>query len=163
MNRTFLKSMITGSILLAAATAQAQDFALGELRVEQPWARDSAGRTQTGAVFLTIQNRADTSDRLVSARSGIAEKVELHTHRHEDGVMRMRQVEAFDVPAAGTTELAPGGNHLMLFNLEAPLRQGDSFPLTLTFEQAGELNVEVTVEGVGASAPDPEARRDTHD
>ncbi|MFC4351206.1 copper chaperone PCu(A)C [Fodinicurvata halophila] len=163
MNRNFFKSALTGSILLAAVTVQAQDFTLGNLQVDQPWARDSAGRTQTGAIFLTIHNRADTSDKLLSARSEIAEKVELHTHRHEDGVMRMRQVEAIDVPAKGTTELAPGGHHLMLFDLEAPLQQDDSFPLTLTFEQAGNLKVEVVVEGVGTSAPDPEPQQHTHD
>lgn len=143
------------AIGLAAATAAvplaAHEYELGALAIDHPWARASAGAARNGAAFMAISNRGSEADRLLSASSPAAARVELHTHiMDSDGVMKMRQMEAIELPAGAETRLAPGGLHLMLMGLTAPLVEGTSFPATLTFERAGEITVEVAVEGVAA-------------
>jgi copper(I)-binding protein len=137
--------------LMAAAiavAAQAHEFKLGDLLVVHPHARPSAGRT--GAAYFTVESRG-AADRLVSAATPAAEKTELHSMTMEGNVMRMRQVEGVDVPAGGKAALEPGGLHVMLIGLKAPLKEGDKFPLTLTFAKAGKVDVEVIVEKPGAA------------
>jgi len=138
---------------LIAAPVLAHDFSLGDLRLEHPWARATAGPVRNGAAFLTVHN-SGAADRLLAAAGEVAERVEIHSHQMEGDVMKMRQVEAVEVPAGGTAELQPGSYHLMLIGLDEPLKEGDRFPLTLTFEKAGEITVEVTVEGIGSMGPD---------
>lgn len=120
------------------------------ISVEAPFARASAGPVKNGAAFLTVKNGGGEADRLIAARAPVADRVELHTHLHENGVMKMRQVEAIEIPAGGTAMLKPGGDHVMLMGLKAPLQEGGSFPLTLVFEKAGEITIDVAIGGVGA-------------
>jgi len=150
--RTPLLTAAFGAAMLFAATAGAHDFTLGALTIGHPWARASAGPAPNGAAYLTVQN-AGEADRLVAVSGDVAERVELHTHRMENNVMQMRQVDAIDVPAGGAATLQPGGLHVMLIGLKQPLKEGEHFPLVLTFEKAGEVSVEVTVEGVGSMGP----------
>lgn len=151
--------MIRNSILVlalalaAASPAAAHDPSPQDIAVEQPWSRATAPSAPNGAAFMTIRNSGHEADRLVSAASRVAERVELHTHRMEDGVMKMRQVEAIDIPAEGEAVLKPGGLHVMMFGLKAPLVQGETFPVKLTFEKAGTRTVEVSVMGAGSRAP----------
>lgn len=121
--------------------------------VSQAWARATPGGVRTGGAYLQITASSAAGDRLVDARSDAAERVELHTHVHENGVMKMRRVEAIEVPAGETVMLAPGGYHLMLMNLKQPLREGDTLDLTLVFEKAGDVEVTATVEPIGAKGP----------
>jgi copper(I)-binding protein len=107
----------------------------------------------TGAGFMTIRTAGPAADRLVAARAAIARVVELHTHVRDGDVMRMRPVPAIDVPAGGTVMLQPGGLHLMLIGLTASLEQGATVPVTLVFERAGEIAVELRVESAGARGP----------
>jgi len=125
------------------------------------FARASAGPVKTGAAYLTITNWTETGDRLIGARTGVSEKAEIHTHLMDNGIMRMRQVEAVEIPAGGVAELKPGGDHVMLMGLKAPLQEGESFPLTLIFETAGEVEVTVGIAGVGAQ--DPAGDHSDHD
>ncbi len=128
-------------------TVSAHDYKLGAIEINHPWAKPSIGQAKAGAAFVTLVNSGDSDDRLVEAKADVSELVELHTHTMEEGVMRMRAVEAIEVPAGETAELKPGGFHVMLLNLKAPLVEGESFPLTLVFEQAGEVTVEVMIDG----------------
>jgi periplasmic copper chaperone A len=139
------------SLLLVAGAAEAHDTKHGDLLIDHPWARPSAGQAKNGAAYLRIVNGGKTADRLLSVSTPAAGKTELHTHVHEAGVMRMRQVEAIDVPAGGSVELKPGGLHVMLFGLEKPLHAGFGFPLTLTFAKAGAVEVTVLVEQPGTT------------
>jgi copper(I)-binding protein len=107
----------------------------------------------TGAGFMTIRNGGAEPDRLVAARSPASRVVELHTHIREGDVMRMRPAEAIEVPAGQEVRLAPGGFHLMLIGLGAALDQGAKVPVTLVFERAGEVTVELQVESAGARGP----------
>ncbi|WP_299444238.1 copper chaperone PCu(A)C [uncultured Rhodospira sp.] len=135
--------------LAAAAPAMAAEVTAGSLTIADPWARASAGMARAGAAFMTITNTGD-SDRLVSATANVSDVVELHTHIKDGDVMRMRKVEAIDVPAGETTMLQPGGLHVMFIGLHDPLQEGETFPVTLTFEQAGDVDVDVIVKSVGA-------------
>ena len=126
---------------------------LGAMTVEAPWARASAGAARAGAAYLRIVNAGAEADRLLGASSPVAERVELHTHRMRDGVMRMRRIEAVAVPGNEAAELKPGGDHVMLMGLTGPLTQGGTFPLTLSFEKAGKITVPVAVRPVTARGP----------
>lgn len=124
-----------------------QSFA-GDITVEGVWARASAGLARAGAAFMIIKNTGD-ADQLIAAKADVSKRVELHTHLHQDGVMKMRQIKSVTVNK-GVTMLQPGGDHVMFMSLNAPLKEGESFPLTLVFEKAGEVKVDVKIESVGA-------------
>jgi copper(I)-binding protein len=140
----------TLALSLAAATAQAHSFQLGELKIGHPYARATAPGQPAGGGYLSIQNAGKAGDKLLSAKAEVSTSVELHEMKMEGDVMRMREVSAVEVPAGKTVELKPGGLHIMFMGLKAPLKQGDKFPLKLKFEKAGEVTVTVNVEGSGA-------------
>ena len=88
---------------------------------------------KNGAVYFSVENKLDEADRIIGAEAQVSEIVELHTHLMDDGIMMMRKVEAYDVPARGKITLQPMGDHVMLINLKSPLKVGNSFPMTLIF------------------------------
>ncbi len=134
--------------LIAPVTAG--EYRLGALVIADPWARATPGGARNGAAYVTIRNRGRDADRLIAVSSPAAARAALHTHIMEAGVMKMRRLAAFEVAAGAVTAMKPGGSHIMLMGLTAPLVQGGSFPLTLTFERAGTLTLEVTVMKTGA-------------
>ena len=121
----------------------------GSLTLSDAFARASSAKAKAGAAFLTIANDGAT-DKLIAASADMSEVIELHTHINEGGMMRMRRVDAIDVTGGALTKLQPGGLHVMLIGLKAPLREGESFPLTLTFETAGSVTIDVPVKAPGA-------------
>lgn len=122
-------------------------FAHDGVHINNAYARVMGKIGASGAVFFEIENHQDEDDRLISAASDVAAKVELHTHKEENGVMQMRHVpDGFVVPALGFYTLARGGDHVMLMGLNAELKNGDMIDLTLTFERAGEVQVQVIVD-----------------
>lgn len=135
--------LAAGAALFLATTA----FAEG-IEVHDAYARSASAMAQTGAAFMVIHNHGGPDDRLVGAASDIAARVELHTHEEDtNGVMRMIHVEqGFDLPTDGEIILQRGGHHVMFMGLTAPLEQGDMIDLTLVFEQAGEVTVQVPVD-----------------
>ena len=139
--------------LLAPAVAFAHEYQAGGLTVAHPWARATPGGATIGAAYGEIKAKDGAADTLISASSPGAGRVEIHTHTMDDGVMKMRRIEKLPIPAGGSAVMKPSGDHIMLFDLKAPLKEGDVLPLTLVFEKAGSVNVEVTVEGVGAKGP----------
>lgn len=128
-------------ILLAPAVAQA-----APIEIEIPSARPTYGRTQVGAAYLRLKNNQTSDDSLISAEAPIARRIELHTTETKSDIMRMRRIDALPVPAHGAAELKPGAAHLMLFDLQEPLRAGMQFPLTLHFRHAGAVTTNVVVE-----------------
>lgn len=133
-------------LLRITATAVAQT---GTIQVEHPWARASTG--DTGVAYLTIRNTGKADDRLLAAATPVAGHAELHITVNDNGIMKMRPLSAIDVKAGGRAVLKPGGMHVMLMDLKQPLKEGQSFPLTLTFEKAGRLDVTVAVEKAGST------------
>ena len=150
------------ALSLAAGAAAAADRAKGEVTVHEPWARASAGRARAGAAYFTIANMGEKPDRLVAAASPVARPAQFHTHSMEDGIMKMRHVMAVEVAPGEPTVFKPGGLHVMLMGLKAPLRKGESFPLSLTFERAGKIELRVMIQGVGAMGPGKTGRHGKH-
>jgi periplasmic copper chaperone A len=139
------------ALLLAALPATAQ---VAAVTVEKPWARATAPGAQVAGGYMLLRNAGGAGDRLVAASSPAAGRIELHVHINDNGVMKMREVPGYDVPARGSFELKPGGAHLMLMELKRPFKEGDKLPLKLKFEKAGEIATVLEVGGLGsASAP----------
>lgn len=139
------------STLLAAAAAAvslAMPALAAEIEVHDPYARVSSMMSSSGAAFMVIHNHGDADDHLVGVSSEVAEKVELHTHKEdENGVMRMIHVEeGLALPAQGEIVMARGGNHVMFLGLNRELAQGDVVTVTLQFENAGDVTVDVPVD-----------------
>lgn len=143
MIRTFLLAL---AALLVTVPAHAHEEKAGDLVISHPWTRATASSQKAGAVFMKIVNHSDDADRLIGAASPDADVAEVHGHTMDGDVMRMRRVDGVDVPAEGTAVLAPGGYHIMLIGLKAPLFEETTVPLTLKFEHAGEFEIEVIVE-----------------
>ena len=119
--------------------------------IEAPWTR-AAGQGGQGVGYLTIRSTG-AADRLIGASSPAATRLELHTVQRDGEVMRMRQVDAIAVPASGAVTLQPGGLHLMLIGLTRPLVAGETVPVTLRFERAGEVEATLAVQAAGARGP----------
>ena len=132
--------------------ALAHDYQVGGISIGHPYARATLPGQRTGGAYLRLENRGG-ADRLVAVRAGVSAGVELHDMRMEGDVMRMREVDAIEVPSNQAVVLQPGGLHIMLVGLKAPLKEGDRFAMTLRFAQAGEVTVEVAVEAVKAAGP----------
>lgn len=115
------------------------------IHVESAYALPTSEAAKNGTVFMIIKNNGMKTDRLIDVRGTIAEKIEMHTMTMDDDVMKMREVGAYDLPIATATELTPGSNHIMLMNLTQPLKAGMTFPLTLDFDEAADLTIDVTV------------------
>ncbi|MYH56574.1 MAG: copper chaperone PCu(A)C [Boseongicola sp. SB0675_bin_26] len=119
----------------------------GDIGITDAYARASRPGAPTGAIFMSIQNAGTTADRLVAAKSPAAAVVQIHTHIEESGIMKMREVAAgIPVPAGGTHTLSRGGDHVMLMGVTQDLVDGETVPLTLVFEIAGEVVIEVPVD-----------------
>jgi len=144
-----LAGHVVAVLLLAAA--HAHSFQLGDLDIGHPFARASAGRT--GAAYLSLTNKGGTPDRLLSVRTPAASTAEVHATVKDGEVMKMRPAGIIDLPPGQTVRFQPGGLHVMLIGLAAPLKEGDKLSLTLVFEKAGSIDVVVNVEKAGGAAP----------
>jgi copper(I)-binding protein len=146
-----LLAFAAGLAVATAALAQT-----GQLELNNAWARATPGKAENGAAYLTILS--PTTDRLVSVSSPVAQKAELHTMSMAGMVMQMRPLAGLEIPAGRPVTLKPGGEHIMLLGLKQPLQEGESFPLTLNFENAGPLTVTAAVQNLGATGPGASAQ-----
>ena len=138
---------------LSAGFLQAEPVRQGDLEIDAAWARASIGTSRPGAAYFTVRNLGDETDRLTGLSSPVSAMPMLHETTLSEGVSRMAHVEAAEIAAGGELTLEPGGMHVMLMELTTPLKEGATFPLTLTFEAAGAVTVEVPVFGPGATGP----------
>ncbi|MBK0326515.1 copper chaperone PCu(A)C [Rhodobacteraceae bacterium F11138] len=140
-----LKSTLLAAVAALGLTGAAS---AADIMVMDPYARSATATSVTGAAFMTLMNHGDQDDTLIAAQSDVAERVELHTHiENEQGVMQMREIEGgIPVQAGGEHALKRGGDHVMFMGLKAPLKDGDIIPLVLTFEKAGDIEVDVPVD-----------------
>ena len=145
--RLFLATAVS----LLAVPSMAQDYKLGSLEITTPWTRATAPTARTGGGFMTITNKGATADRLVSARSTASEKVEIHEMQMDGSVMRMRELaKGLDIPPGATVMLKPGSYHIMFMELKAPLAKDAKVQVTLVFEKAGSIDVQLNVQAMGA-------------
>ena len=120
------------------------------IKIEGAYTRATAPGQQVAGGFMKIDNKGNVADQLVSASSPAAGEVQLHEMAMEGNVMKMRQVKDIAVPAGGSVELKPGGYHLMFLNLKGPFAAGQTVPVKLKFAKAGELEVKMPVNAMGA-------------
>jgi copper(I)-binding protein len=144
---------VLGSLLLLSAAVAAHEYASNGITVAHPWARATPGAVKIGGAYFEMRAAGGRGDRLIAVRSPVAGNAELHSHTTEGGVARMRRVDAIPIAGGKSVVLAPGGYHVMLMDLKQPLKEGDLLKLTLLFEKAGEIEVEATVEPIGAMGP----------
>lgn len=142
---------LLSALAMAASLSQANDTKVGGITIGHAFARSTVPGQKAGGAYLTLNNQG-AADRLVGARTDRAASVELHTMGMDGDVMRMREIDAIDLPSGKVVELKSGGLHLMLMGLKEPLKVGERFPLTLKFEKAGEVKVDVSVERAASPA-----------
>jgi len=150
-----IKTTLAAAALLAGmSAATAHDYKAGNLHIEHPWSRATPPNAPVGGGYMTIENNGGSADRLLGGSTPVADAVEVHAMTMEGDVMKMRKLEdGVEIPAGGSVALEPGGNHLMLVGLSKPLKQGTRVPLTLRFEKAGTVDVELAVDSMGAMSP----------
>ncbi|QKE61911.1 copper chaperone PCu(A)C [Aquipseudomonas campi] len=140
------KTLALVALLVSPVLVTAHEYEAGNLHIDHPWSREMPPIAPTAAVYFVVQNKGDNADRLLSVDTPAAGKAELHEHLHQDGVMKMQQVSSVEIPATTAVAFAPMGYHVMLFNLPRQFKDGERFPMTLHFEQAGAVQVEVAVQ-----------------
>jgi hypothetical protein len=154
MKSTFLKTLlITAGITLSSAVlAQGvtKTVATNAIKIEDAYTRATVPGQQVAGGFLRIENKGNIADQLISASSPIAGEVQLHEMAMDGNVMKMRQVKDIAVPAGGAVELKPGGLHLMFMNIKTPLTAGETVSVKLKFSKAGEVEVKMPVNAMGA-------------
>jgi hypothetical protein len=150
------KTLATALVLsLAAPAAMAcETVKAGSLTIADAWSRATIGAGRPGVFYVEIANAGAEDDALVAIATPVAGMPMLHETVVEDGIAAMPHAMRIEVPAGETVALAPGGYHGMLMDLAASLEEGDSFPVTLTFEKAGEVTIETVVLPLRAEGPD---------
>ena len=150
--RFFSRLFLVAIFAAMATVASAHDYTKGSLKIDHPWSRATPHGAEVAGGYLVIENKGTSVDRLVSATSEIAGRVEIHEMAVQDGIMKMRPLaRGLEIKPGATTKFEPGGFHVMFMNLKRPLKEGEKFKGTLVFEKAGRLDVEFTVEAMGAS------------
>lgn len=146
--------LIMGALALALSAAHARDYKAGSLEIAQPWARATPKGASVGGGYLKITNKGAAPDRLVSVKSDVAAQVEIHEMAMTGGMMKMRPLpNGLEIKPGETVEFKPSSYHIMFMKLKKPLQKGQNIKGTLTFEKAGPVEVEFSVEGIGAQAP----------
>ena len=155
MKSTLLKALlITAGIVvsnLVLAQAVTKTVTTNTIKIEDAYTRATAPGQQVAGGFMKIENKTSAADQLVSASSPAAGEVQLHEMSMEGNVMKMRQIKDIAVPAGAVVELKPGGLHLMLMNIKAPLNAGETIPVKLKFAKAGEVEVKMPVNAMGGA------------
>ena len=149
MKSNLLITICAAMSITVSGTALAQTAAAGAIKIENAYTRATVPGQQVAGGFMKIENKGAT-DQLVSVSSPVAGEVQLHEMAMEGNVMKMRQVKDIVVPAGGAVELKPGGLHLMFMNIKAPLAAGETVPVKLKFAKAGEVEVKMPVNAMGA-------------
>jgi len=148
---------IMGAAVLSAlliTSGRAEEVKAGDLVITQAWSRATPSGAKIAGGYLTIENKGAAPDRLLGGSGDIAGKVEVHEMAMNNGVMTMRPLDkGLMIEPGKTVKLAPGGYHLMMFDLKSPLKQGEKLPVTLEFEKAGKVTVSLDVQAVGAQSP----------
>jgi hypothetical protein len=138
-------------LLITPAFAHNGVVHLGPINISAPFSRATLPNAPVGGGYLTIENTSTEDDRLISATSPIAGTTQVHEMAMEGDVMKMRHLaDGLIIPAGQTIVLAPGGLHIMLMNLKGKLVEGETITITLTFEKAGTVDVQLPVLGAAA-------------
>lgn len=158
------KSLLSLVALLSlSGVAFAHEYDAGSLHIEHPWSLLLPANSANGAAYFVVHNKGKEADRLLGADTERAATTEIHQHVEKDGMMKMQKVDGADIPAGGTLAFAPGGYHLMLMGLKKPLADGERFPLTLHFQKAGDVKVDIAVQRDAPAAGPTHDMHNMHD
>jgi len=152
MEKIFIATCVA-FVAFASPLAAAHGYIKGNIEVRHPWTRATPPGAEVAAGYLEIRNTGKEPDRVIGASTPAAERVELHMTASEKGVMKMREVTSVEAPARKRQVLRPGGTHLMIVGLKKPFVKGQRIPLTLRFERAGDVHVELEVQVGGSNKP----------
>ena len=131
--------------------AHAEDIMAGQLKISAPWARATPKGASVGGGYMTITNTGTTPDRLMGGATDVAGHVEVHQMTMDNGVMKMRPLAGgLEIKPGQTVKLDPSGYHIMFMGMKQQLKEGEHFKTTLDFAKAGKVDVDFTVEGLGA-------------
>lgn len=158
-----LIGLITAALLSPAFAGEKTSgpWKLGDISVEQAWARVTPGGARTGAVYLTIHNKSAEEDLLLVVDSAAAQTTAVHESKIEDGIAKMVPVPGgLNLPSHGEVVMQPGGIHIMMTGLSGALEPGSTLPVRMIFRDAGALDFEVPVLPLGAG--DPAAEHNGH-
>jgi copper(I)-binding protein len=153
MEGTTMRLLPIAGIVIAyciAVNATATDYKAGSLAISGPWSRATPKGAQTAVGYMTIRNNGTMPDRLIGGSVEIADRFQLHAMTMENGIAKMHDLSGIDIKSGQTIEFKPGGSHAMFVNLKHPLSKGDHVKGTLIFEHAGTVQIEYSVEGMGA-------------
>ena len=131
-------------------SSMATDYNAGSLTISGPWSRATPKGAQTAIGYMTIKNNGTTPDRLIGGSIEVADHFQLHAMTMENGISKMRDLSGIDIKPGQTIEFKPGGSHAMFVDLKHPLSKGEHIKGTLIFEHAGTVQIEYSVEGIGA-------------
>lgn len=157
MNTHFLQTVIASALLAFSSHTMAHndmkspEYRVGSIKIEHPYARATVAGQKAAGGFMKIENKGP-ADQLIAVSSPVAGEMQLHTMTMDGNVMKMREVKAIDVPANSSVELKPGGLHLMFMDIKTPLKAGESVPVKLRFQKAGELEIKVPVREAGSGS-----------
>jgi len=144
-------TMLAAGLLFSAGV---QAGAADNVSVQDPYVRLAPPNAAATGAFMVIRNTGDKDVKVVKADNPVSKVTELHTHLNEGGVMKMRPVPAIEIRAKGEAVLRPGGLHVMMIDLKAPMKEGDSVPITLTFDDGSSKQVDAkVVKPTAAPAP----------
>jgi periplasmic copper chaperone A len=151
-----IRSVLAAAVLaIAVAGAHAQGVSAGDLKISAAWSRATPKGAGVGSGYMKIMNTGHESDRLVGGSSEVAGRFEVHEMSMNNGVMKMRSLpNGLEIKPGQTVTLDPGGYHIMLVGLKKPLVQGEHFKATLEFAKVGKVDVDFTVQGIGARSGD---------
>jgi len=148
---TSRRLFLAAAVSVLALPAMAHDYKIGSIEITTPWTRATPPSARTGGGFMTITNKGTVADRLVSARSNASDKVEVHEMQMDGNVMRMRELaKGLEIPPGATVMLKPGSYHIMFMELKAPFAKDAKVPMTLVFEKAGSIDIQLDVQAMGA-------------
>ncbi len=163
MNRIALV-VAAGLAAMLLSPVSAHEYSVGSLKIGHPWARATPKGASIGGGYMKITNTGNTPERLVGGSTDIASRFEIHEMSMDNGVMKMRAAsKGLEIKPGQTIEFKPGGNHVMFVGLKRPLEKGGHLKASLQFEKAGKVDVDFTIEGIGAKTGGDPAMPDMND
>jgi copper(I)-binding protein len=150
MVNAILRTLIVLALAALAAAAEARSARVLNIEVSDVWSRATPPTANAGVAYVAVTNQGGEADRIVAVEATVAPRAEMHMHVMDGDIASMRLVQAVEVHPSETIAFRPGGLHIMLVDLKAPLKEGETFPLTLVFERSGRVRVDISIGKPGA-------------
>jgi periplasmic copper chaperone A len=157
-----MRMLVTVIAIVLSASAMAADYKAGSIEIVDPWSRATPKGAQTAVGYMTIKNNGTTPDRLVGGSIDVASRFQLHSMVMENGVAKMRELNAVEIKPGQSLEFKPDSSHVMFVDLKRPLSKGDHISGTLQFEHAGKVQIEYEVQAIGSRKDSTQTMQHMH-